>query len=360
VLSIYRRHREKCKFADDRISKQCRCALWATGTLDGKPYRRSLKTRSFEKAEQKKRQLEDAKHPENRESVTLEHAFEIFLADCLRRNLNPSTIAKYRLLSTLLTGNVQASHARDLSQIGTDDINTFINVRHAGSGDTGATKNKLGPRTAAKELERIRAFFNFCVEKQWIAKNPAKSIKAPHLKPNPTLPYAEIEIQKILANATPKESVFYRLLLHSGLRILDAASLRPERIQDGKLFLYQAKTGQPVWVPLPPHLVEELAELPLTGGYYFAVESDNPTSIAEYYRKKLHKIQNGFHAHRFRDTFAVRLLQTGVPIEEVSILLGHSSIKITEMHYAPWVASRQNRLEELVKRTWGKRLVRVK
>ena len=36
------------------------------------------------------------------------------------------------------------------------------------------------------------------------------------------------------------------------------------------------------------------------------------------------------HAHRFRDTFAVGLLQAGVPIERVSVLLGHSSIKVTE------------------------------
>ena len=41
------------------------------------------------------------------------------------------------------------------------------------------------------------------------------------------------------------------------------------------------------------------------------------------------------HAHRFRDTFAVGLLQAGVPMERVSVLLGHSSIKVTEKHYSP-------------------------
>jgi len=44
------------------------------------------------------------------------------------------------------------------------------------------------------------------------------------------------------------------------------------------------------------------------------------------------------HAHRFRDTFAVELLLAGVPLERVSILLGHTSVKITEKHYAPWGA----------------------
>jgi integrase/recombinase XerD len=58
------------------------------------------------------------------------------------------------------------------------------------------------------------------------------------------------------------------------------------------------------------------------------------------------------HAHRFRDTFAVELLLAGVPLERVSILLGHQSVRITEKHYSPWVAARQEQLEQDVRRTW--------
>ena len=58
------------------------------------------------------------------------------------------------------------------------------------------------------------------------------------------------------------------------------------------------------------------------------------------------------HAHRFRDTFSVELLLAGVPIERVSILLGHQSVRITEKHYAPWVRARQEQLEADVRRTW--------
>jgi hypothetical protein len=41
-----------------------------------------------------------------------------------------------------------------------------------------------------------------------------------------------------------------------------------------------------------------------------------------------------------------------VPIEDVSILLGHSSVRITERAYAPWVQARQLNLEAAVKKAW--------
>jgi integrase len=58
------------------------------------------------------------------------------------------------------------------------------------------------------------------------------------------------------------------------------------------------------------------------------------------------------HAHRFRDTFAVELLLSGVPIERLSVLLGHQSARITERHYSPWVRSRQEQLEADLQHAW--------
>jgi integrase len=54
----------------------------------------------------------------------------------------------------------------------------------------------------------------------------------------------------------------------------------------------------------------------------------------------------------FRDTFAVEMLLAGVPIDQVSILLGHKSVKITEKHYSPWVKARQEQLASSVRNAW--------
>ena len=54
------------------------------------------------------------------------------------------------------------------------------------------------------------------------------------------------------------------------------------------------------------------------------------------------------HSHQLRDTFAVGMLEKGIPMEELSKLLGYTSIKTTEKSYAPSVTSRQDRLDLLV------------
>jgi hypothetical protein len=41
-----------------------------------------------------------------------------------------------------------------------------------------------------------------------------------------------------------------------------------------------------------------------------------------------------------------------VPMERVSVLLGHSSIKVPEKHYSPWVRARQEQLETDVRGSW--------
>jgi hypothetical protein len=47
------------------------------------------------------------------------------------------------------------------------------------------------------------------------------------------------------------------------------------------------------------------------------------------------------------------LLLAGIPLEQVSMLLGHKSVKITEKHYAPWVKARQEQLAANVRKAWA-------
>jgi integrase len=80
--------------------------------------------------------------------------------------------------------------------------------------------------------------------------------------------------------------------------------------------------------------------VPVTPGYFFWSGNGEIDTASGNWRRSLRKLfslagVDGGHPHRFRDTFAVELLMASVPLERVSILLGHSSVRVTEKHYSP-------------------------
>src|ERR1019366_10470733 len=149
------------------------------------------------------------------------------------------------------------------------------------------------------------------------------------------------------------------LLQYSGLRIGDAVTLSRDRISDGKLSLYTTKTGTAVYCPLPPVVITALDAVPANGKFFFWTGESKPKSTVGNWQRamkrlfKLADVSHG-HPHKFRHTFATELLQDGVSLDDVAMLLGHRSSKITERHYSHWIAARQRNLEASVRKRWAR------
>jgi integrase/recombinase XerD len=116
----------------------------------------------------------------------------------------------------------------------------------------------------------------------------------------------------------------------------------------------------PVAIVVPEFVIRALAATPRkTANCFFWSGIGNLESAVRSWQTRLRKlfslagVANG-HAHRFRDTFAVELLLAGIPIERVSILLGHQSTRVTEKHYNPWCRSRQEQLEADLEKAWSR------
>jgi integrase/recombinase XerD len=160
---------------------------------------------------------------------------------------------------------------RYLKQLGVDEMREFC----AGWHDS--------PSYATKNLERLRAFFRFCQQDDWIAKNPARAVKSPKVHGNPTLPFSKEEMQRILeaCDRYPGRQeclrAFVLIMRHSGLRIGDPLALDESRLNGNKLQLYTAKMGTPVYVPLPPIAMKSLAVLNTNdNGRFFSTGNAKP------------------------------------------------------------------------------------
>ena len=227
--------------------------------------------------------------------------------------------------------------------------------------------------TAVKELQTLRQFLTFCLDRKWVAENAAQRIKPPaNAKPAPVEPYTQSEISAILAacdnfGRTQYERLRARamvlLMRYAGLRISDVATLERSRIRDGHILLHTQKTGGLVLLPIPSELEEALVSLPLPRGsdqgcpYCFWNGLTSRRSVVGIAERTLAAVfrESGVasaRAHRFRHTLATDLLVKGGTEQDVADILGISPA-IVRKHYAKWTSARQERILTLMKQVYG-------
>lgn len=363
MLTLFRRHLKTCEHrSGGRAYRRCHCPISVEGFIGEKPVRAALKTSDWQRASDTIRQWEAEQQICRQNPVSVADAAEKFLADTRARNLAAQTVAKYDALFVRLKDFAKRGGYSLLRDLDVDALTRF----------RGEWKD--GPRASQKKLERLRSFFRFCQQRKWTTENPASELKAPKIIASPTLPYTHDEMVKILAAAEAYREAARRdgrlhairlrslilVMRYSGLRIGDAVSLSMDRLIGNALFLYTAKTGTPVRVTLPEFVADALRKTPpMNDRFWFRTpESKLQTWTGKWQARLLWLFReagiSGGHAHRFRDTFAVELLLAGVPLERLSVLLGHSSIRVTERHYSPWVQARQAQAEADLQRAWSR------
>jgi len=367
MLSVYTRHYPPCQKTDLRYSR-CRCPKRIRGRLEDEGLiRKSAHTRNWNKAERLARELE--RRAEFPGVIELKKAVGDYLADQAARKLSPPTLAPMRaLFEKRLLPWCEARQLCRLDAVRTPQLKEF-----RCSWDCNA-------RTACRRHERLRSFFAFCVSNGWLPANPTDGMKKPIASRTvPTDCFTRREFERILEATAEYEysgldchdrsgrlRALVLLMRWSGLAIKDAVTLERSRLDaQGALFLRRAKTGTPVYVPLPPVVVSALRQLPSANpAYFFWSGVGQPHNSVHGYQRSFRKLfrladlrrpdgaRKPCRSHMFRDTFAVELLLAAVPIDQVSALLGHRSIKMTEKHYLPWVKARQKQLTASVRRAW--------
>lgn len=358
VITIFVRHGDvdgkPCKYTGDEFSRRCNCWKHFRWTQNGVQYRRKVGTRSWGEAEKIKRQLQDqlaGRTPETRpeDSVrTLQSAIDVFLQDKRVQGVTAGVLGKYARELDRLREYCEGQSVFTVQAITRELLTGFCTTWEAAYPSS---------YTRAKVRERLRSFLRYGFEAKWLERIPA----LPKIKVEepPTLPLSEPEYKRLLntvygqiADRAQADRVhaLFQLMRYSGLAIRDALTLERNEIQHDaanslhRVVTARQKTGTHVSVPIPPAVANELLAV-LNGNdrYVFWSGEGEEESItknwAKYYIAPVFKAaglagEGHMMSHRLRDTFAVDLLTKGVPLEEVSRLLGHTSIKTTEHHYA--------------------------
>ncbi len=399
MLTIFRRHTDACELAykkgkpeickktgvayatRPRSYRKCECPIHCEGKLAGVMYRKNLDTRAWTVAQARVRQAEgweSFEDPNGSKRVSIREAIETFLAGITGQSNGKARSTNRGVWSALHSVNAEYKAKARFRQlcpallewtaakglVTVDQLTLPALTEYLG-------QMVCSPAHYCKRIRTIKRFIWFCVRSKWLGHDHPALYKHGFDMPSHRAlaikvkqPYTETEMANILATARTMYDdrlvALVCLMRYAGLRISDAATLNQSSIQSGAIMLgAMVKTGDPLYMPMHPELKAAMAKIePNAAGYYFWSGESAVTTATDNNRARLVEVfkacqLTGAHPHRFRHTFAVDLLVRGVAIDLVSKALGHSSIKITEKHYAPFVEARRVQLATAVSAAWG-------
>ena len=216
----------------------------------------------------------------------------------------------------------------------------------------------------------LKMFFNWCIDNNYILKNPCLKIDIKGNKTNiinntknkklEILTESEIKkIKKYIKGS--KNELLFLLDMATGLRLgellaldwnninLNKKNLRIERSVK-EVYVYDENDSRHIetifqvpktlssirTVPIPASLVRRLNKITVKEGLLFHDENNQPLkgkNVSYAWKKILQKCDISHKKfHSIRHTYASMLLKNGVDIQTVAELMGHTTITITQIY----------------------------
>ena len=232
------------------------------------------------------------------EKISVKDAVSRFITSKRNENLAESTLGKLKtIFEKQFLSWATDSRLKHLEDITTADLEAFRDTWED------------GPLAKKKKQERLIGFFYYCLRLGWIKSNPAVSLGRIRADGPPTDYFPKNEFEQIVdatyiyqpkgwvecRNQATRLRILTLLMRWSGLAIRDAVTLERRRVNDkDELFLYRAKTGNPVYVPLPPDVAESLRTIPPGPSpnprYFFWSGNGSPKSVVGNWQRSFRRL----------------------------------------------------------------------
>jgi integrase len=394
TVTVFTRHSADCPKKDVPQWKRCKCRKSIYIYEDGRKSYISAKTRSWEKAEKLAQQERDKRDPvklemarlaalrvKEQEAAAAREANQTTITEALerwirsRKHVSEGTAKQYQVVVRKIKDWTALHGLKYLKEITPALLDEW---RGRWSPEAERKDDQMGQTTQSHFLTRLKGFFAYATRVGLISSDPSLALPSIAVKSKQTMPLTKQQFEELLAatemhDAEQREEferygkmlkVIFLVMRWTGLRLIDVLMLRRSSLVGSRLLLTTQKTKTKTSPLLPDHVVEALRALkplPSTGpDQFFSSGNINHLSLTSMWTARIRDLNHflsftddhgqpmEFRSHMLRDTFAVEMLLAGLPIEEVSRLLTHKSIRVTEKYYAPWVRSRQKLLDQHV------------
>lgn len=260
---------------------------------------------------------------------------KVYLVCKKMEGLTDATLANYQTFLSIFFRELR----KPLGTITANEIRVFLYMYQE--------QRKISNRTLDKYREYISRFFSWACDEGYIQSNPAKII-APikyEAKPREALSQVELEYLRIACN-TPRERAIIEFLYSTGCRVSELAMVKKADVdwaaKSVHLFGKGRKHRTSFLNAKAEVSLQEYMDSRKDDCEYLFVSERKPHR--QMHKEGLEKIvrtiagrvsthtQKHITPHVLRHTTATTALQSGMPIEDISKLLGHESIDTTMIY----------------------------
>lgn len=286
--------------------------------------------------------------------LSLQKALDLFVKSLEKAGKSVNTIVAYRGdISQLVKYLNSLNKASDVSKITTQDIQSFKDDLQ---------KNKYTAKSVSRKLNSIKNFFSFVKSEGIISQDPSLDVKHPKYQndaPRVLEPNEYRALRDVCRNDN-RSTAIVELMLQSGLRIKEIENLKIDDLQDSDLVIRPYESHPERKVPLNNsakialnrYLKEDRVDVKSKSVFVTktgrTLLARNIRSLLNRYFKKA-SIKN-VKVNDLRNTFIAHQLKSGVPLDIVSVVVGHKRISTTEKYLkmtSPDQESKNIKLKEL-------------
>lgn len=278
--------------------------------------------------------------------MNLQEKVKPYLEYCTyRKELDTKTIKAYRIDLTQFFSYVQSAEPEK------ETIEQYITDLH----------KKYKQKTIKRKIASIKAFYSYLEEEELVEQNPFRKIKVkfketiilPRIIPREKIEqllnyiYASISsLSGIQYKHTLRDASVIEVFFATGARVYEISNIRAENINlnsglirimgKGRKERYIQISNTAVLDILRKYYEENEPEIKKSG--YFFINNRGKRYTEQSIRLMLKKytlkagIQRKITPHMFRHSFATYLIEEGVDVSCVQQILGHSSIKTTQIY----------------------------
>ena len=210
---------------------------------------------------------------------------------------------------------------------------------------------KLGKKFTEKQLEDLfttlnlqpstynlyRAVMNFYTKKEL-----GYEIKFSKAKQNKFLPteVTKEEFEIFLSTIPNKKHILgFRLMYKSGLRVNEVVNLKKHNLKLDELTVrVRGKGSKDRYTILNKSLVNELREFKTDENNPYLFQNNKTHITTKTFQERLKKakidskLTKKFTCHSFRHSFAINLVNQGVDIDIIKKMMGHASLRTTQVY----------------------------